>query len=170
MSAQPRYEEDGWTLAPSPDSDREALMGWFGSADDVSRWGGPKFRYPFTPESFAEDCRWGEIASFSLLDPDDDLAAFGQIYERLGRINLARLVVHPARRGAGVGARLVRMLMTAGRDAMGLDEFSLFVYRDNAPALACYRAAGFAIRPYPADQPLADVCHYLTRPVRFAAE
>ena len=44
-------------------------------------------------------------------------------------------------------------------------EYSLFVYRDNEPALRCYRAAGFRASRYPEGAPLADECYYLTRPV-----
>jgi ribosomal protein S18 acetylase RimI-like enzyme len=85
--------------------------------------------------------------------------------ERGNRINLARLIAHPHMRGQGIGRRLVTMLMTIGADLLDMDEYSLFVYRDNTPALECYRSLGFEVHDSPSDESMADVCYYLTRPV-----
>lgn len=157
--------EGGWTLRNATEGHLEHLMGWFADAHSLNVWGGPKFRYPYTPESFREDCHWGRMATFVLESPDDRFAGFGQIYDRYGRINLARLVVHPELRGQGVGRRLVELLLAVGPTVVDRAEFSLFAYRDNRPALKCYQRAGFRIRDYPKDAPMADVCYYLTRPV-----
>lgn len=159
-------DPDGWTLRDATEHDLEQLMDWFVDANSVNVWGGPKFRYPFTPESFREDCHWGRMATFALETSAGALAAFGQVYERYERINLARLVVHPDRRGQGAGRRLVELLIEVGPKIVDRNQLSLFVYRDNTPALECYLRAGFRICDYPDDAPLADVCYYLTRPVR----
>ena len=159
------HANDAWTLQRSVESDFDDLMGWFDVAAEVSRWGGPKFRFPFTRETFLNDCHWPEMASFSLRDPADQLCAFGQLYDRNCRINLARLVVRPDRRGQGLGRRLITMLMSVGPTLYSLDEFSLFVLRDNVPALECYKSLGFEIQKYPADEDLGEECYYLTRPV-----
>ena len=159
-------EQDGWQLRESTSADIDELMTWFHDADSVNVWGGPRFRYPFTAQSFREDCHWPEMASCSLQDPAREFRAFGQFYDRNGRINLARLIVHPRYRRQGIGRRLLTSLMQVGRLRLPLDEYSLFVYRDNVPALHCYRLHGFEITDYPADQILADQCYYLTRPVQ----
>lgn len=153
-------------LDRATESDIEELMTWFRNGTDVEVWGGPKFRYPFTAETFRSDCHWPDMASYCLRDGDGRMLAFGQYYDRNGRINFARLVVHPLHRGRGVGGCLLQRLMEAGAEALGLDEFSLFVFRDNLPALQCYRRAGFEIAPYPDDQTMADRCYFLTRPVQ----
>ena len=158
-------EDGGWQLVDATDRDLEELMSWFGSAGDVDRWGGPRFRYPFTGKTFRRDCHWGRMPSFRLNSPSGEFAAFGQMYERYGRINLARLVVHPDMRGAGVGKRLIASLMEIGPELFKADEFSLFIYRDNVSALGCYRSMGFVIRDYPEGAPMADRCYYLTRQV-----
>ena len=155
----------GWLLVEAEDRDLEELMSWFGSAGEVDRWGGPRFRYPFTGKTFRRDCHWGRMPSFRLNSPEGEFAAFGQMYERYGRINLARLVVHPDMRGAGVGKRLIASLMEIGPELFKADEFSLFIYRDNVSALGCYRSMGFVIRDYPEGAPMADRCYYLTRQV-----
>ena len=154
---------EGWLLREAVDTDIDTLMTWFTGPADVDTWGGPDFRYPYTRDSFLADIHWHEMASFGLADPDACLVAFGQIYERRQRIHLARLVVAPAHRGRGIGTRLGRLLMEAGKHLFPHDEYSLFVYRHNVPAYACYRALGFSVSEYPRDMPYADVCDFLTR-------
>ncbi len=158
-------ELQGWCLEPARDHDMDELMKWFDGERSVKIWGGPKFRYPFSRETFLEDSHWRDMATFCLRSPENAFSAFGQLYERDRRINLARLITHPQTRRQGVGRRLVQMLMSIGADLFALDEYSLFVYRDNTPALECYRSLGFEIQDYPSNQVLADTCYYLTRPV-----
>lgn len=156
---------EGWRLEESSRADMTELMQWFEDAAAIKVWGGPRFGFPFSTRSFLRDCHWRKMPTFSLRNPDGQLAAFGQIYERLGRINLARLVVNPVMRGQGVGKRLVSGLLEAGREIYDSPEYSLFVYRDNAPALQCYRSMGFEIAEFPEKAPLQDECFYLTRAV-----
>ena len=152
------------TLAKASIEDMETLMTWFPTAEDVNVWGGPKFRYPFSRETFLEDCHWPDMLSFVLRD-SVDMLAFGQVYERHSRINLARLVASPEHREQGIGQRLVEALIDEGRRHFDCEEYSLFVYRDNLPALRCYESCGFRITDYPDDAEMADICFYLTRPV-----
>ena len=151
-------------LETATDADFDQLMAWFPTAESLSVWSGPNFRFPFTGETFREDCRWPGMETRVLRD-DDELLAFGQFYERHGRINLARLAVNPERRGEGLGSRLVAALMEESREIVSGDEYSLYVLRDNTPALCCYRTQGFRIDEYPAGDPWADTCYYMTRPV-----
>jgi ribosomal protein S18 acetylase RimI-like enzyme len=161
----PLHTEEDWALAETAASDIDQLMKWFPDADATRIWGGPDFRYPFNRISFAEDIHWGRMATFSLRSPSGELAAFGQLYERLKRINLARLAVNPTMRGQGIGKRLVEMLMTLGPQMYSCTEFSLFVYRDNVVAAKCYESLGFKMTTYPEKAILGEVCDYLTRPV-----
>ncbi len=153
-----------WHLTPADDGDIDTLMTWFSSAAEVDVWGGPKFRYPFTAKTFREDCHWPEMASYCLRDVNGAMCAFGQFYDRNGYMNLARLVVAPGYRSRGLGKELIEGLMPVAADSLALDEFSLFVYRDNEPALRLYQSLGFEIQEYPPDQILADKCFFLTRP------
>jgi ribosomal protein S18 acetylase RimI-like enzyme len=161
---EPVLIEDGWQLCPTAAADFDVLMQWFPDARSVDIWGGPRFRYPFTPESFREDCRFGRIQSFSLRNHSGELAAFGQVYDRDGHGHLARLVSNPAMRRQGVGRRLIEMIMRAAGAAGDYDGFSLFVYRDNEPAYRCYLDLGFVVQPFPEGAALADECFFLTRP------
>ena len=158
------HRED-WSLSKATSDDVEALMQWFPEQDDIVVWGGPSFRYPFTRETFFEDVCWQTMASYRL-SMAGDFVGFGQLYERDGRIHLARLIVRPDMRGRGAGKRLIELLLEAGSEVFSGSEYSLFVYRENIPAYECYRSLGFEVGEYPSDMPHADVCYYMTRPLR----
>lgn len=150
-------------LTSASDADFDELMTWFPDAASVNIWGGPGFRYPFTSQTFREDCHVGEMASYSLRNAAGELAAFGQAYERYGRGHLARLVSNPGLRRQGAGRKLIEMLIESLEASGNYEEYSLFVYRDNAPAYECYRSLGFTVQDYPEDAPMPDQCYFLTR-------
>ena len=152
-------------LNVATEADIISLMLWFPSERSVDLWGGPRFRYPFTPETFQEDVCWRDMDTYCLVDSSEAMLAFGQIYERHGRINLVRLVVSPDRRGCGIGKQLVRLLMEQGRKSIPRQEYSLYVYKDNHAAMACYAGLGFEENEYPEDDEMADTCIYMTRPI-----
>jgi ribosomal protein S18 acetylase RimI-like enzyme len=156
----------GWMLKPATGEDIDVVMTWFPDAESIRIWGGPEFRYPFTGVTFREDCRLDLMDSYCLFNPEGDIAAFGQSYERCGRGHLARLVSNPDYRGIGAGKRLIAMIVAELATKRDYDEYSLFVYRDNIPAYRCYLSMGFVVRDYPADAALRDECYFLTRPRR----
>lgn len=154
----------GWELAAATDADIDEVMTWFPDAASVDIWGGPKFRFPFTRESFVEDCRIDSMQTYALHDPDGRLAAFGQSYDRYGRGHLARLIANPDLRRRGAGSRLIELIIASLEARFEFDEYSLFVYRHNIPAYECYLSLGFAVTDYPEDAAMADKCYFLTRP------
>ena len=156
--------EDGWTLRDTTDSDIDELMGWFPDGQSVDIWGGPKFRFPFTRESFREDCHLENVMqSYSLRGPGARMAAFGQLYNRQERGHLARLIANPEMRRQGAGRRLIGLLIRVAREEHGFKECSLFVYRHNIPAYRCYLDLGFTVQAYPDDAKMKDKCYFLTR-------
>jgi ribosomal protein S18 acetylase RimI-like enzyme len=136
------------------------LTAWFATADELLTWGGPEFRFPFTTVSFREDAKVDSIDSFSLVAEDGSLAAFGQCYLRIERCHFGRVGVAPARRGQGLGTRLLREMAGWGQARFGPRELSLFVLRGNTAAHRLYRRLGFRETPYPDPAILPDA-HYL---------
>ena len=157
-------------LIVATEADISHLMSWFPTSRSVAIWGGPNFRYPFTAETFFEDVCWQQIDSYRLVDPAGDILAFGQIYERHGRVNLARLVVSPKRRRQGIGKQLVALLMEKGRESLPLQEYSMYVCKDNYPAQACYAGLGFEEQQMPVGDKIAETCIYMTRPIVHQAD
>lgn len=162
MTLRP-LQDNGWTLSPLVDAEITEIMTWFASAESVNIWGGPNFRFPFTGETFREDCRLDLMQSWVLRNAHGQLAAFGQAYERYGRGHLARLVSNPSLRRQGAGRKLIEMILALLEDTLAYDEYSLFVFRDNVPAYHCYLSLGFVVQDYPEDAPMPEKCYFLTR-------
>ena len=155
--------DSGWTLSALKDAEIDEIMTWFPNAESIDIWGGPIFRFPFTGETFREDCRLDMMQSWVLRNPEGQLAAFGQAYERNGRGHLARLVSSPHLRRSGAGRKLIEMIIGSLEETHDYDEYSLFVYRDNVPACQCYLSLGFTVQDYPEDASMPDKCYFLTR-------
>ena len=144
--------------------DLPRLMRWFPDAASTELWSGSFVRFPFDRQSFEEDLRITEIASYTL-KVGNALIGFGQFYGRYGRVHLARLAINPAYRGSGWGRVLVNELMSEGSQALALSECGLFVFEDNLPAVACYLALGFERSDCPDGEVLGGRAIYMTRPL-----
>jgi ribosomal protein S18 acetylase RimI-like enzyme len=114
-----------------------SVAGWPVSAQESVRWCG---RADVTPEVVAG---WGaaeDVRVFTLMDAGEPVG-YGELWLDEDEVELARLIVAPARRRQGVGRRLVEALTDIARQHAGL--IFLRVHPDNAAATRVYRAAGF---------------------------
>jgi ribosomal protein S18 acetylase RimI-like enzyme len=148
-------------LASATRAHLRQMMDWFPSAQSVLLWGGTEFRFPFTEDSFAQDCMLERVPSFVLIDDLGELHAFGQCYRRCDRCHLGRLAIAPSRRGQGIGTRLVRELAAQGSRVLAVTECSLFVSPLNPRARALYERLGFRCTRYPDDSYDASAYDYM---------
>ena len=137
------------------------IMTWFPDEHSCRVWGGPAFRFPFTPETFLTDSKFAELPSYVLIREPAELCAFGQFYLRAGRCHLGRLAVAPTQRGRGVGTQLIRMLMREGTKTLGVTESSLFVHITNTSAMALYQRLGFTCASYPEPDLMIPNSYYM---------
>ena len=138
------------------------ISGWVTNQADLIKWAGPGFRYPFTIETFTEDLNLERLASYCLIDEREQLLAFGQCYQRIGRCHLGRLIVNPTLRGQGIAKQLINKLMDSGFNAFNTVEASLFVLADNESAIKAYTKLGFLLSEYPEPIPI-DNCLYMIK-------
>lgn len=157
-------------LLPATRAHLQRMMSWFPTAQSCLVWGGIEFRFPFTSDSFVEDCALERLSSFVLTDGLGVLHAFGQRYLRCNRCHLGRLAIAPSQRGQGIGTRLVRELAAQGSQALAVNECSLFVSPLNPRARALYERLGFRVTRYPDDSFDASAYDYMTVPASMLHE
>ena len=120
------------------------VSGWAVTPAEVRSWCG----LSESPVSPAVVARWGEaedVEAFLLLEAGVPVA-YGELWldEEEDEVELARLLVDPARRGTGVGRRLTRLLVERARQAHPeLATICLRVLPDNHAGHRAYLAAGF---------------------------
>lgn len=127
-------------LRPFAPPDAETVAGWAGSAEEVWRWCS---RTAVSAEVVAGWAAAAGTAAYGLVGEDGELVGYGELWidRDESEVELARLVVAPARRGRGVGRRLVAALTEKAREHY--PTVFLRVHPDNAAALRSYAGAGF---------------------------
>lgn len=151
-------------LIPTTTPHIDELIQWFSSEAQVAQWTGPNFVFPFVRESFITMIKWQEIPSYTLVNNDGKVLAFGQFYQRLNCCHLGRLIVNPTLRGQGLGKVLIQQLANKGKATLKLENLSLFVLANNLNALNLYQALGFTLQTYPEDIGLANCLYLIKKP------
>lgn len=133
-------------MAPSPTAlrpfevtDADLVASWATSAAEARMWCGTTV-FP-VPATTVVD-RGDGVRAFVLTE-SSVAVGYGELWPDPAEdeVELARLIVAPAARGRGLGRVLVRALASEAATT-GLASTYLRVHPENAPALACYRAAG----------------------------
>lgn len=140
------------------------LVSWFDSADGLASWAGPGISYPIEFDSFKEKLKLASLESFSMVSMNEKLLGFGQCYERLGCCHLGRLAIAPSERGKNLIAQLVAKLSKHGSAKFQTNTISLFVLKNNNPAIKAYEKLGFRMAYYPETMPI-PACYYMRKPL-----
>lgn len=148
-------------LTPCTDQELVGVFRWFNSEKSVFYWAGPDISYPLQIKRFKTESKFEKSHSY-ILKQGRQLLAFGQIYNRLDRCHLGRLVVSPSYRGQGIGQHLIEALLAEGQRELGLSKSSLFVLNDNKAAMKLYQKLNFKVAEYPQAIPLKN-CIYMTK-------
>lgn len=144
---------------PTPEHLQE-LRSWFTNTEAITSWGGPKLHYPNTLSEFQQCLSLETLRSFALVS-NHTMLGFGQYYERLGHCHLGRLAIAPQHRGKGTIEHLIQLLRQHGQPRLNVSAASLFVLRDNAPAIKAYQKLGFKETRYPGEMGIEN-CLYMT--------
>jgi ribosomal protein S18 acetylase RimI-like enzyme len=132
------------SLRPPIASDYEVIAHWLPDAAACLRWAGDRLAFPFLPHELADRLQIGDSQSVCLATGSAPPVAFAQFWTvTTGSVHLGRIIVSPSVRGQGVGAVLVRQLISAAIAATGAVRLTLRVYSDNQAAIELYRKFGF---------------------------
>jgi ribosomal protein S18 acetylase RimI-like enzyme len=119
------------------------VAGWARTAQEVALLCGRE-EYPF-PAELIDSWRKADpdIQSYLYVD-GDRVIGYGEVWldDDEDEVELARIIVDPAVRGQGIGAELVRALLTPAL-AAGHPDIFLRVRPDNTAAIRTYLGVGF---------------------------
>lgn len=152
-----------YQLVKADKSHMSDVISWLGSADEMLLWGGPGLIFGLDALAFAEQIKLDSVSSCSLISEKQKVIGFGQYYERLERIHFGRIGIAKDERGKGLSNVLMSLLIDCATENDNR-ELSLFVMKDNEPAIRCYSRLGFVVADYPESMPngMTDV-NYMVR-------
>lgn len=142
-------------LQPFTQDDLDRLLGWIPTEEALVMWSGPFFTFPLDRPQLQD-----YLASAAQLPPIRKIyrAVLSETGEVVGHIELNNmdfrnmaatvskvLVGDPSRRGAGIGAQMVKSLLEIAFDQMHFHRMDLHVFDFNTPAVRCYEKMGFII-------------------------
>ncbi len=122
------------------------LCQWVQSLEDLVYWSGNTFAgKKFTQNTLLQHLRNKNISPFACLDRNRKLLAYGEIVSKINedRLNLCRIIVHPDKRGQGIGKRFCKLLVEKSQSMHSYPCIRLNVLHVNKPAIACYSGLGF---------------------------
>ena len=136
------------SLEPFRPADAATILDWVRSPAEMEAWAS-LVDAELEPGLFERWHRDPDVHPH-VLTPSGRLSAYGEVWEdrEEDEAELAGLIVDPSCRGQGVGRTLVTLLAGVAR-GRGFEDIWVRVVPTNAPALACYRGAGF-VRTGPA--------------------
>ena len=130
-------------IRPYKDADEESVLSWCKDEHTYTMWtAGILGPYPVTGEGFKKT---GGLMRFTAIDEKEPVGFFTarNPSEDLSELRFGFIIVSPAARGRGVGREMLRLGLKYAFGVYGASRVTLGVFRENLPANACYRAAGF---------------------------
>jgi GNAT superfamily N-acetyltransferase len=131
-------------LVPFTPAHADLVSSWAPTAAEVRSWCA-RTEAPVPAEVITGWSDADDVAAYLLLD-DDEPVAYGELWldAEEEEVELARLLVAPARRGRGVGRTLTSLLSNAARERHPeLPTVCLRVLPENVAGHRAYQAAGF---------------------------
>jgi len=136
------------TLRIATPHDLLIVATWITSKHDCEFWAGHALTYPLQLDTLAKDIALSPDNSFCLAD--DDALAFGQLIDKgHGRIHLAKIIVNPQRRSAGIGKEFVGALINKAKEK-SYSVIGLNVDPKNHVAINLYKKLQFEFAGRPA--------------------
>lgn len=130
------------TMVPSSEEAAATIASWCATSAEAAVW--VSATEPVTAAVIAGWWRRPDVSPILLLDPDGSPVAYGEVWddEEEDEVELARLIVNPARRREGIGRRLVRVLLDRAC-GLGRSDCFLRVIPSNNAARNLYLSTGF---------------------------
>ena len=131
-------------LRAPDEAEAATVASWSRSVEEARRWCSVAV-HPFPADTVTGWWQAPDVVPRVLVVTEDEHpVAYGELWtdEEEDEVELARIIVDPGRRRAGIGRQLITQLVEAAR-ATGLADCYLRVVHDNVAALGLYRSTGF---------------------------
>jgi RimJ/RimL family protein N-acetyltransferase len=138
---------DALSQRPLEPADLALVCAWWQTPQELF-FAAPRLAFPATPETLQASIEGRQNPT--VVQRDSGPGAFACLYDvQPGETAwIGRVVVAPALRGQGVGAYLIRLMVSQAREQYQARTVRLGCFADNIPGLRLYTALGF--RPYDA--------------------
>ena len=133
-------------------ADGAAILSWIKNEREFRLWSADRFGdYPITPEELADHygrcAETGAFFPFTAVDGNGD--AVGHLILRYTddhkkEVRFGFVIVDSCRRGQGLGREMLGLAKKYAAAELHAQRISLGVFENNASALNCYKAVGFA--------------------------
>lgn len=136
------------TLRPYEARDAEIILSWVPDEFALRQWSADRYGFfPVTAEDMNRQYAEAGDTVFPLTAADGDKAAGHLILRYTDRerqtVRLGFVIVDAARRGRGLGRKMVERALTRAFEEMHARRVTLGVFENNPAAFSCYKAAGF---------------------------
>ena len=136
------------TLRPYESGDAGTILSWVPGERAFRQWSADRYdKYPAAPEDMDALYDRGGPGFFPFTVLEDGKIAGHFILRFPGgdrtRMRIGFMVVDSARRGQGLGRRIVEEAVRYAFQRWPVEKITLGVFGNNAPARRCYEAAGF---------------------------
>ena len=150
-------------LRPYKPADAATILSWVRDEETFRRWVTDRYpHYPITPAEMNEkylvfngDCP--EPDNFYPMTAYDENGILGHLIlrftdEKKETARFGFVIVDNARRGAGIGKRMLGMAVRYAAEFLKVKKITIGVLDNNPGALHCYRGVGF--REVPQEEPV----------------
>jgi RimJ/RimL family protein N-acetyltransferase len=124
------------------------VYSWIQNSVEMIYWSGQTFLdQGFTLTNFKSHLNSKRIIPYARVDKDENILCYAEIVQtqKLGFINLCRVIVRPDLRGKGLGKIFCRSLIDHTILIHKYHSIQLNVLECNQPAISCYQSLGFKI-------------------------
>lgn len=107
------------------------------------------FRVPWPENAFRSELD-NVCARYFVAELGKEVVGYGGMWLVILEAQITNIAIHPSYRGRGYGEKLLRTMMCAAYDELGIVQMTLEVRRSNLPAQSLYQKLGFVqegVRP-----------------------
>ena len=142
------------SLRPYLPADAQKIMQWYSDEYSFRQWCGDCYEtFPIKPKNMNDLYDYlQKICPYYILTACDENEVIGHLTMRFTDstktvLRFGFVIIDPQKRGQGIGKEMMQLALGYAFSALKAKRVTLAVFKNNAPALRCYRSAGLRVAP-----------------------